>query len=173
MDIVEVLRLAAISAYAAGELERSVALYDEALAELEASDETERIASVLVAKAAPLTDLGREEATELLERAVSMLPRSRPRSPGQQPWSSSSAGASRLRGPIRLPAAEQALAAAQAAGAREGEAMARMWLGICRTYLGDDRGGIAELRRAVELAEELGAHALMLGPISTCRTRWR
>jgi hypothetical protein len=33
-------------------------------------------------------------------------------------------------------AAEQALAAAQAAGAREEGAMARMWLGVCRTYLG-------------------------------------
>jgi DNA-binding CsgD family transcriptional regulator len=59
-------------------------------------------------------------------------------------------------------AAEQALAAARAAGARAEEAMARMWLGICRTYLGDEGAGIAELRRAVELAEELGEHALAL-----------
>jgi DNA-binding CsgD family transcriptional regulator len=40
--------------------------------------------------------------------------------------------------------------------------MARMWLGICRTYLGHEGAGIAELRRAVELAEELGEHALAL-----------
>ena len=163
MDIVEVLRRAAMSAYAAGELERSVALYDEALGELASSDETERIASVLVAKAAPLTDLGREGATELLERAVSILPAEPPTVARAAALVELVGRRFSIEGDLSgLPAAEQALAAAQAVGAREGEAMARMWLGICRTYLGDDRGGIAELRRAVELAEELGAHALTL-----------
>jgi DNA-binding CsgD family transcriptional regulator len=163
MDIVGVLRRAALSAYAAGELERSVALYDEALTELEATDDTERIASVLMAKAAPLADLGREEAIELLERAVSILPE-------EPPTVARAAALVELSGRrfsiepelSGASAAEQALAAAQAAGAREEEAMARMWLGIFRTYLGDDRAGIEELRRAVELAEELGAHALTL-----------
>jgi DNA-binding CsgD family transcriptional regulator len=163
MDIIEVLRRAAMSAYAAGELERSVALYDEALGELEASDEIERIASVLIAKAAALADLGRPEATELLERVVSILP-------AEPPTVARAAALVELVGRHLtvegdlsvVSAAEQALAAAEAAGAREEEAMARMWLGICRTYLGDDRAGIEELRRAVELAEELGAHALVL-----------
>jgi DNA-binding CsgD family transcriptional regulator len=163
IDIADVLRLAAMSAYAAGELERSVALYDEALAELEATGNDERIAILLGAKAAPLTDLGREEATELLQRVVSMLP-------AEPPTVARAAALVELTGRRLLiegdlsgvAAAEQALAAAQAAGAREEEAMARMWLGICRTYLGDEGAGIAELRRAVELAEELGEHALAL-----------
>jgi DNA-binding CsgD family transcriptional regulator len=163
MDISELLRLAALSAYAAGELERSVALYDEALGELEASGDVERIASVLISKASPLTDLGREEATEVLERAVSILP-------AEPPTVARAAALVELTGHRLLikcdtsgaAAAEQALAAAQAAGAREEEAMARMWLGFCRTYLGDDNAGIDELHRALELAVKLGAHALAL-----------
>ena len=163
MDIAELLRLAASSAYAAGELERSVALYDEALAELEATGDVERIASVLGAKAAPVTDLGREEATELLERVVSLLP-------AEPPTVARAAALVELTGrrilidgdSAGVAGAEQALAAAQAADAREEEAMARMWLGLCRTYLGDEIGGIAELRRAVDLAEELGEPALVL-----------
>jgi DNA-binding NarL/FixJ family response regulator len=162
MDIAEVLRLAASSAYAAGELERSVALYDEALAELEATRDVERIASVLGAKAAPLTDLGREEATEVLERVVSLLPAEPPTVARAAALVELTGRRFVLEGLSDLSAAEQALAAAQAAGAREEEAMARMWLGLCRTYLGDEIAGIAELRRAVDLAEELSEPALVL-----------
>lgn len=163
MDIAEALRLAAMSAYAAGELERSIALYDEALAELGESGDAERIATLLVAKAAPLTDLGREEATEVLERAVSILPAEPPTVARAAALVELTARRMIIEGEVTgVAAAEQALEAALAAGAREEEAMARMWVGVCRTYIGDEAAGIAELRRAVELAERLGAHALRL-----------
>jgi ATP/maltotriose-dependent transcriptional regulator MalT len=163
MDVAEALRLAAMSAYAAGEVERSIALYDEALAEVGDSGDVERIATLLGAKAGPLTDLGREEATEVLERAVAILPGEPPTVARAAALVELTARRALIEGDLTgVAAAEQALAAALAAGAREEEAMARMWVGICRTYLGDEAAGIAELRRAVELAEELGAHALAL-----------
>jgi DNA-binding CsgD family transcriptional regulator len=163
MEIAEVLRLAGMTAYAAGELERSVALYDEALAELEDGGDVERIATVLLSKAAPLTDLGREEAIDVLERAVTILPAEPPTVIRATALLELTARRALIDGDMTgAAAAEQALAAAQAAGARGTEAMARMWLGICRTYLGDDDAGIAELHRAVELAENEGEDALTL-----------
>ena len=162
LDLAELSRLAAMSAYAAGHVERSLALLDEALAELERGGEVERIAVVLAAKTGPLTDLGRENAIEPLERAVSMLP-AEPPTAARAAVLLELAGRRIVRGePAGLAAAEQALGAAEAAGAREEEAMARMWLGVARTYSGDADSGIAELWRAVEPVRSLGDHGLTL-----------
>ena len=60
-DVVEVLHMAAGAAYAAGNLEQSLALYDEALAELDETKAGERAALLLAGKAVSLQDLGRED----------------------------------------------------------------------------------------------------------------
>jgi predicted ATPase/DNA-binding CsgD family transcriptional regulator len=164
MDIVEVVRLAAGSAYAAGELDRSVALFDEALAELEAGEGDERTALVLAAKAAPLSDLNREqESNAAVERAVSLLsvgPPTVARASVLVELASRQMTAGDAEG-FRA-SAEQALAAAQAANAREQEATARILLGVERAYGGDAEAGIAELKRGLQLAEALGEKALAL-----------
>ena len=65
----------ASSAYAAGALDRSLALFDEALAELEPGADPERRALLIEAARPALIDLGRiEEATVELERAAALLP---------------------------------------------------------------------------------------------------
>ena len=166
MDLADTLRLAAASAQDAGELERSEELYDDALAELEGSDDTERVACVLEAKAHVVGDLGRrEEGGELLERVLEMLP--------TEPASVARATAQvqlllwrwidgdDVLDDVRV-AAEQAVAVAEAAGGSEHEARSRMWLGVSLNYLGEAQRGIDELRRSIELAEELGATTLVL-----------
>jgi ATP/maltotriose-dependent transcriptional regulator MalT len=59
-------------------------------------------------------------------------------------------------------AAEEALEASRAAGAREQEATARVMLGPSLTYGGKPEKGLAELRAGLELAQELGEPALTL-----------
>ncbi|HET7049843.1 MAG TPA: AAA family ATPase [Solirubrobacteraceae bacterium] len=163
MDIVEVLRLAAASAYAAGDLERSLALYDEALDELRSGDE-ERIALILAAKSAALDDLGRDaDATAVAERAVSLLA-SEPPTVARAVVLVSLAGRRIMDVDMRgcRDAAAEAVAAARAVGAPEQEAAAMIILGSSSAYLGDIEDGEAELRRGLELAESLGDYALAL-----------
>src|SRR5262249_22081378 len=75
IDIVEALRRAGQSAYAAGALDRSLTLFDEALTELEPGAEPERRALLMEARAATLLDLGRDDEAQLeLERAAALLP---------------------------------------------------------------------------------------------------
>jgi len=163
MDVAEALRLAASSASAAGELDRSLALYDEALAELDPSA-TERIALILAAKAVALEDLGRlEEAGSILERAASLLP-AEPPTVARAAVLGSLAG-SRMMVHVSAEsgaAAERALAAAVAAGAREHEATARILLGTAWAFRGDNEAALGELRRGLALAEELSEYALSL-----------
>jgi DNA-binding CsgD family transcriptional regulator/tetratricopeptide (TPR) repeat protein len=166
VDVVEVLGMAAGAAYAAGNLEQSLALYDEALGELDETSEGERAALLLAGKADTLQDLGRDEDTRAsLEHAASLVPTDRP----------SVARAVVLLALAGLPmlamdqepavwqhAAEEALAASRAAGAREQEATARVILGAALSYSRRPEQGIPELRAGLELAAALGEHALVL-----------
>ena len=75
IDVVEALRRAGQSAYAAGALDRSLAMFDEALAELGPDADPERRALLMEARAATLLDFGRaDEAGLELERAAALLP---------------------------------------------------------------------------------------------------
>jgi ATP/maltotriose-dependent transcriptional regulator MalT len=166
IDVVEVLGMAAGAAYAAGNLEQSLALYDEALSEIDETAAGERAALLLAGKANTMQDLGRDEDTRAsLEHAVSLVPADRP----------SVARAVVLVALAGLPmlamdqepavwehAAEEALAASRAAGAREQEAIARVILGAALAYSGRPEHGIPELRAGLELASALGEHALVL-----------
>ncbi|MGZ4303428.1 MAG: helix-turn-helix transcriptional regulator [Solirubrobacteraceae bacterium] len=158
IDIVEVLEMAAGAAYAAGNVEQSLALYDEALAELDASQAGERAALLLAGKAATLQDLGREEALNAaLEYAASLVPTDRPSVAravvlvelAARPMSAGQGSANWRR------AAEQALEASLAARAREQEATARIILGPALSYSGELDEGVNELRAGLELAKTL------------------
>src|SRR3954471_18142374 len=162
VDVVEVLRRAGASAYAAGAIDRALALFGEALAEPGA--DAERRALLREAQAATLIDLSRaDEATIALEQAASLLP-------AEPPTVARAlvlvALASRHLATGELEAcgleAERAVAAARAAGAREQEANALIMLGCSRAYLADGEEGVRLLRAGIELADAGGSHTTAL-----------
>jgi DNA-binding NarL/FixJ family response regulator len=164
IDIVEALRRAGASAYAAGELERSLALFDEALAELAAGADPVRRALLMEARSAALLDLGRDDEAQLaLERAAALLPEGS-RTEAHAVVLTSLAAQRAVAGDFAgaRPVAEQAVAAATEAGGPGREATARMMLGMALGYLGEDQRGVAELEASVELARSAEEHAMTL-----------
>ena len=165
LDIVELLRLAGLSASAAGEPERALALFDEALGELGTAGDSERLALVLEARSQPLVLLGRgDEAHDALERAASLLPADPPTVARAVVLASLARMRAVFSGDYETCKAvsEEALGAARAAGAREQEANAQIMLGVARCYLGEHEAGIASLQAGRKLAEAIGADATAL-----------
>jgi len=157
VDIVELLRLAGGSAYACGKLDRSIGLFDEALAELGPDGDPERRALVMEAGAVAIGASGREpEAIARLERAVALLPVDPPTT-ALAVALTSLAALKWLGGDFQAGAgiAQEAVTAARASGAREQEANAAIILGSVHCYLGEDEG-VGEVRTGVELAEAVG-----------------
>jgi DNA-binding CsgD family transcriptional regulator len=166
IDVADVLAMAANAAYAAGNLEQSLALYDEALGEIDETLSGERAALLLAGKANTLQDLGREADTcASLNHALSLVPDDRP-SVARAVVLLALAGLPMLamdqEPAVWQQAAEDALAASRAADALEQEATARVILGAALSYSRRPEQGIPELRAGLELAEELGEHALVL-----------
>jgi DNA-binding NarL/FixJ family response regulator len=163
IDVVEALRRAGQSAYAAGALDRSLAMFDEALAELGPAADPERRALLMEARAATLLDSGRDDEARLeLERAAALLPAEPPsdaRAVVLTALAAQRAVAGDFDGTRR--AAEQAVAAARGVGAPGREATARMMLGMALVYLEGDRG-LQELEVGLRLAEEAEDHAMAL-----------
>ena len=163
VDIAEVLHRAGLSAYAAGALDRSLALCREALDELGPDAGAERRALLLEAQAAALIDLGRpEEGTAALEQAAALLPEELP-TVARAIVLVSLASRRMLSGELERcrVASEHAVAAARAAGAREQEANALITLGWARCYL-DDAEGVALMRAGLDLADANGSHRIAL-----------
>jgi ATP/maltotriose-dependent transcriptional regulator MalT len=163
IDVVEALRRAGQSAYAAGALDRSLAMFDEALAELEPDADPERRALLMEARAATVLDSGREAEARLdLERAAALLPDDRP-SDARALVLTALASQRCVVGDFAgaLAAAEQAVAAATGVGAPGREATARMMLGMSLVYLEGERG-LPDLEAALRLAEEADDHAIAL-----------
>jgi DNA-binding CsgD family transcriptional regulator/tetratricopeptide (TPR) repeat protein len=161
IDVVEALRLAGASAREAGELDRALALLDEALAE-SGSDEPERRGRILATRAAALTDLGREkEAASVLERAASLLEPDPP-TVARAVVLTELVSMRLLAGDFHavVTVGEQAVAAARPVDARAQEADARISVGVARAYLGDAEAGLGELRSGLRLAGEAGAQAI-------------
>jgi predicted ATPase/DNA-binding NarL/FixJ family response regulator len=164
MDIVEALRRAGTSAYAAGELDRTLALFGEALAELEPGADPERRALLMEGRAAALFDAARDdEAQRELERAAALLP-DEARTEARAVVLSSLAATRVVAGDFAggRAAAEEAVAAAREIGGASREAIARMMLGVCLGYLDEGPLAVAELEAAVALAETAGDHAMAL-----------
>jgi DNA-binding CsgD family transcriptional regulator len=155
LDQAEVTRLAADAAYRAGAVDRSVSLFDQALADLPADGDSLRRPLVMERRAVALRDSGREtEAIAELERALALLP------PGEVTRAhavvlASLAGAL-LRTSDRDAAAgelaERAVAAARATGAREVEADASISLGLAHCYLRTAEEDLDAIRSGLALA---------------------
>jgi ATP/maltotriose-dependent transcriptional regulator MalT len=153
VDVIEVLHRAGLAAYAAGELDRSLALLGEALGEL-GDDDPERCALLLESQAGALLDSGRvEQATAALELAASLLPADRPTA-ARALVLTTLASRRMIVGDFESAgaAAELAIAAAQAAGASEHEANAGITLGCSRSYVGDHEGGLKAMRHGLDQA---------------------
>ena len=158
VDVVEVLHRAGLAAYGAGAIDRSIALFDEALGELGPAADPERRALLIESRAQALIDLGRtEEATAALELAASLLP-AEPPTVARAVVLASLAIRRNMDGRYDDAAsiAERAVAAAQGAGAREQEPNARITLGIARAYAGHSEEGLALVRQGREQAEADG-----------------
>jgi DNA-binding CsgD family transcriptional regulator len=164
VDLIELLRRTALTAYAAGELDRSLALGNEALAEPGAEADPQRHALLLQARARALTALGRhDEATEPLERAASLLP-AEPPTVARASVLASLAHRRLMDADFTsaAAAAERAVAAAEAAGARAEKADSLITLGTARAYLDESEEGAGIVREGLELAEVVGDDEMAL-----------
>ena len=165
IDLVDTLRLAGSSAIAAGEPERALALFDEALAELGTANDAERRALTQEARSQALVIIGRaDEADAALHQALSFLPVDPPTVARALVLASIARSKAVFAGDYETcrDVSEQALSVARAAGAHEQEANAQIMLGVARCYLGEHEAGIASLQAGRELAEAIGADATAL-----------
>jgi predicted ATPase/DNA-binding CsgD family transcriptional regulator len=155
IDRVELLTLAAEAHAHGGENARSEVLLEAALSELDAEANPQRYAALLARLARTLWGLNRGlEGVAMAERALAIL------GPDPEPTHERAtllawlARTRDLRGRYRdaVSAAEEALAAALAAGDTRARADALNTLGMAQIALGQVDQGAASLREAIELA---------------------
>jgi DNA-binding CsgD family transcriptional regulator len=158
LDHVALLAVAAAAHGRAGELDRSEVLLRESLRELDSEAEPRRYSKLLGRLARAQWNLNRgQEGLETAERALALLP-SDERSSERTLLLSWLARTRFLRGRFReaIRDAEEASAAATALGYRYAETEVLNTLGMAKMSLGDVDGGVACLRRAIELARADG-----------------
>jgi DNA-binding CsgD family transcriptional regulator len=160
-DEVELFRRASSAAYASGAVDRSLALLDQALERLKPEADPERRALLMERRARALSDLGRNEASiTLLRDALSAL------DPEKSTLGRAAVLASLAQALARSEdaedaerIAEQAIVVAQAVGATQEEAEARITLGTVTVFLRDtEEVGIDALRSGVSLARTGNHH---------------
>jgi DNA-binding CsgD family transcriptional regulator/tetratricopeptide (TPR) repeat protein len=128
--------------------------------DLVGAEEPHRAALLHVSLGEYLYETGHDEAAlAALERAVELVP-AELASPERAFALGSLAGGLMMawRYPESLPISEQALALARSLGAREAEVRALTVLGIDLAHLSRGEEGIAHVRQALQLAEEIGDH---------------
>ena len=158
LDHVELLAMAAAAHGRAGELDRSEVLLRESLRELDPEADPRRYSKLLGRLARAQWNLNRgQEGLETAERALALLP-SDERTSERTLLLSWLARTRFLRGRFReaIRDAEEALEAATGLGYRYAETEVLNTLGMAKMSLGDVDGGMACLRRAIELARADG-----------------
>jgi len=162
LDQAEVATLAGEAAYQAGAIDRSLSLFDQALAELPAEGDAVRRALVLDRRARTQRDTGREsESVATLEEALALLPAdqvTRAHAVVLSSLANSVWRANDLDAALSL--AARAVQAAREAGAVQQEADSSITLGSVRGYLSADDAdaGLDDLRAGLALATGIGAH---------------
>ncbi len=162
LDQAEVTTLAGEATYQAGDLDRSLSLFDQALAGLPAEGDAVRRALVLERRARALRDTGREaEAVATLEEALALLP-------ADQVTMAHAVVLAALANAVwrandmetTLSLAARAVEAAREVGAVQQEAESSITLGSVRGYQSaeDADAGLDDLRSGLALATGLGAH---------------
>src|SRR5690349_16773155 len=162
LDEAEVAALAGDAAYQAGAIDRSLSLFEQALAGLPAEGDAVRRALVLDRRARALRDTGHEaESVATLEEALALLPAdqvTRAHAVVLSSLANSVWRANDLDAALSL--AARAVQAAREAGAVQQEADSSITLGSVRGYLSADNADAAldDLRAGLALATGIGAH---------------
>ena len=164
MDQAEVAVLAGEAASAAGAIDRSLSLFDQALAQLPPDGDAERRALLLERRAVALRDTGREtDAVAVLKEALALLPAdqvTRAHAVVLASLASAVWRANDMASTMSL--APRAVRAAREAGAAQQEAEASITLGSARSYLSASDDGLDDLRVGLALAMNIGAHVSAL-----------
>ena len=160
LDQAEVASLAGEAAYQAGAIDRSLSLFDQALAGLPAEGDAVRRALVLDRRARTLRDTGREpEAIAALEEALALLPADQVTRAHAVVLSSLAMSVWRANDmDATMSLAARAVQAAREVGAVQQEADSSITLGSARGYLSADDAGLDDLRAGLALATDIGAH---------------
>ena len=159
LDLAELCTRAAELASQIGAASRAVELGRRAV-ELVGEGDPHRAALLHVRLGEYLEQTGSEDAClAAVERAVELVP-AEPPSPERAYALGTLAGALAVvwRNAESLPVCEQALALARVLGAGEAEVRALTVRGSDLAHLGRSGEGVADLRHALELAEEIGDH---------------
>ena len=138
----------------------AIALYDQALAEVDEAAEPHLFARLLAEIAWVRWSMGQaEKARANLDRALALLPESEP-TPERAMILESKARFLLLQGRFAesRDAAEEALKAAEAAGVEGTEALVLNRLGLCLFFLGEEERGDEVMRESVELARRSGSN---------------
>jgi DNA-binding CsgD family transcriptional regulator/tetratricopeptide (TPR) repeat protein len=161
VDRVEVLRRAADVAGDVGEVQRSLSLINEALAELDRPDaapDATRLAGLLERRGRALHAAGRTtESVEVLRRASELLPtdgRSQAHAAVFAELANAMCRAGRWA--EAAPLARRAMQAAEALGPQRELAEARLTMAVVELVRGRYDDGMAAGRAAIELAHQLG-----------------
>jgi len=165
VDRVEVIQLAADAAYRSAAATRALSLLDAALASLPPGFDPVRRALLLERRAKALRNLGRPgAAVRALEEAMTLLPPERT-SQAHAIVLCALARAQTHVGNQRagIDTARQALAAAQAAGAKDVEAEAAIVLGVTSGYLHLNDQDLGFLREGLRIALSIDARIIALG----------
>jgi DNA-binding CsgD family transcriptional regulator len=164
LDQAEVASLAGEAAYQAGAIDRSLSLFDQALAGLPAEGDAVRRALVLDRRARTLRDTGREpEAIAALEEALALLPADQVTRAHAVVLSSLAMSVWRANDmDATMSLAARAVQAAREVGAVQQEADSSITLGSARGYLSADDAGLDDLRAGLALATDIGAHVTAL-----------
>jgi tetratricopeptide (TPR) repeat protein len=165
LDQAEVASLAGEAAYQAGAIDRSLSLFDQALAGLPAEGDVVRRALVLDRRARTLRDTGREaESVATLEEALALLPADQVTRAHAVVLSSLAMSvwrANYIDATMNL--AARAVQAAREVGAAQQEADSSITLGSARGYLSaDDGAGLDDIRAGLALATDIGAPVIAL-----------
>jgi DNA-binding CsgD family transcriptional regulator len=159
IDQAEVASLAGEAAYTAGDLDRSVSLFDQALALLPAEGDAVRRALVLERRAHSLRDSGREaDSIMTLEQALALLPADQVTRAHAVVLSSLAACLWRTNDlATTMSMAARAVQVAREVGAAQQEADASITLGMVRIYCDASIEGVDDLRAGLALALDIGA----------------
>jgi predicted ATPase len=160
MDQAEVAVLAGEAAYAAGAIDRSLSLYDQALAELPPEGDAVRRALLLDHRAQALLGTGREtEAVAILEQALALLAADQVTKAHAVVLASLASAVWRANDmAATMSLAPRAVRAAREAGAAQQEAEASITLGSARSYLSAADDGLEDLRAGLALSMDIGAY---------------
>jgi tetratricopeptide (TPR) repeat protein len=154
----ELLEAAAQAAHRAGAIDRALGLIDEAIAEVGSAGIADRRALLLARRGNLLRDLARdEEAVADLERAAGLLAPEVPTKVSAHVLAALAQAKLLLDDMSRAgTVAEEALHAAEAAGAWEEGCDARITLAVSMSEIGESDAGLALLHEALHQAREAG-----------------